>query len=199
MNVLISRVGVLVFYCAIIMLFSAKIVDCEERNPVGSDKTMLTFLKMGHPLEFSNLSPNVKQSYINAINSFPDYSDCVISSDKNSGSSAINFDRIGSLVELEVCLFWMSQQVKDLEILREIIANSGFDVDPYIQYPKSAMRRFSSDEAGILFGAHMSFERVPSSLLSVLDRIAPPHSLSIGILHTRDLLPVDITVVFNRL
>lgn len=198
-NILNRCILALLSLCITIILFSATAVHCEDRDPIRVEDTMKKFLKGGQPLELSKLAPKVMQSYIEAIRKLPDFHSCVASHNQNSASTALDYTKIHSLVELEVCLFWLSQEVKDLELLRVFIENSGFHVDPDIQYPKSAMRRYGADDAGILLGAHMSFKNVPSSLTTLLDRIVAPHSLSISILFTRGISPIDTTAIFNRL
>lgn len=180
-------------------MFSASAVFCDARSSPESATEGPKFLKQGKPVGSGSLTSTALQSYIDAIRTHPDFESCVARQNSNGNFYRLDYERISSLIELEVCLFWSAQYYIDIPQMKAFLESSGFTIDKTTVYPRSAMLRFGKDDDGVLLTGNMRFENIPNSLKSAIDHIFPPHSLSIGVLLDSDSWPIDATAIFNRI
>jgi hypothetical protein len=180
-------------------MFSASAVFCDDRSSPESATESLKFLKRGKPVESGSLTSTALQSYIDAIRTHPDFKSCVTRKNKNGDFYRLDYEKISSLIELEVCLFWSAQYYIGMPQMKAFFESSGFTIDKTTVYPRSAMLRFGKDDDGVLLTGNMRSENIPNSLKSAIDHILPPHSLSIGVLLDSDSRPIDTTAIFNRI
>lgn len=185
--------------CASLAMLTATAVYCEVPPPTEQNKDMPVFLKNGIPLEHTNLPRNQVLEYTQALTKLPTFTSCVTDPNEADGISSLNYSAITSLVDLEVCLFWVASNYQSIEPIKETLQRSGFRIDEPILYPKSAMLRFGYSEDGLQISASMPYSEVPTNMMSIPDLLFRPHALSIGILISHDLTPVNTSANFTRL
>jgi hypothetical protein len=183
--------------CSALMIASP--VFSEDTTQSDTTLTTPEFLIAGRPLKDADLSSVLRGSYLAASLRFPNFRSCLLDTEVSMLDSNFDFEKIGSLQELEVCVFWISTELTEPRKIKYFLQRSGFIVAPDIIYPKSVMQKFGSSVDGLIIDSFLKFEKVPPAMLPIFDRIIGLHGMSLSILLSGDQSVLNVTASFNRL
>jgi len=84
------------------------------------------FRKFGQPV--STLPHSTRGQYVRSLNKFPHYKACELSEKaRTSNGIDLDFEQINTFEDIEVCLFWVADEMEDPEKFASWLNSEGFE------------------------------------------------------------------------
>lgn len=178
-------------------------VESEEVLVGGEVSSIQRFLHLGKTIEDQkgNFSDRQRAPYLKSLNKFPSLKSCLVGDTSKIfalDDLQLDFDRINTLQDVEVCIFWVSEHLASAGELGKWFGSMGFGV----QIKEFPPHHYKNGDFDVIadwnketYGTSSPFK------FGLVDRIRQAflHSgIVIAVSYGREAAPENVNVYFNR-
>ena len=157
------------------------------------------FLKAGSAVDsgkLPSLSSADIQKYYKAMHRFATSNDCKAES-QNLPEAQLQWDKIGGLEDLEVCLFLIANDLRNITSVSKFLNFNNFRAPHFNPMSGINMQFYGGRDEGIQIQTGLRGKDIPSSVLSFFS-FPRPYSMAISIIVDKGGMPMDVDASLNR-